>query len=109
MSRGAGVWQRTILEIADDMDDTTYCTVEVVGLQRLGRNPTRSEKVAIRRAMKQLALSGRILVGTFNTENVVGNGSMLLGFTPVDTKLRSTLYAVKRPEWHELSNPDRKG
>jgi hypothetical protein len=56
MSRGPGVWQRSLLSVTSD---GLLATTRAIMLGSVTR-PTRSDNVCIRRAAKSLALAGRI-------------------------------------------------
>lgn len=57
MSRGPGTWQRAILAALEQHD---LGTVGTIAFNALGRDPTRSELVSIRRAARRLAEDGAI-------------------------------------------------
>lgn len=58
MSRGLGIWQRAILTALEQYD---LGPVGTIAFNALGRDPTRSELVSIRRAARRLAEDGTIL------------------------------------------------
>lgn len=103
MSRGPGIWQRVILGIVESMNEQQYVLAAEVVPMAANREATATEMVAIRRAIKALALAGKLSAGTFRTHNARGSESMLLGFAPKGTLVRSTLHAAMPPEWHDMS------
>jgi hypothetical protein len=59
VSRGPGRWQRAILQAIEDTEYEIFPVLNIA-YHHLGRAATRSEAVAARRAVKALAIAGKI-------------------------------------------------
>jgi hypothetical protein len=90
VSRGAGKWQRAILAaVADTEYDINQIGVIVYNV--LGREPTRPELVAARRAVKTLALAGKI--------RAVYRGTELCAVRPDSEYAYSLRCRTDIPDW----------
>lgn len=103
MSRGPGKWQRIILAIAESIGyERVVLAADVVPMVA-GRQATKTEMVAIRRAIKRLAEDKKISVGTFRAESASGASTALVGFAPLGTNVRTNYRSAEFPAWHDLS------
>lgn len=59
MSKGPGRWQRAILDAIQDAEYDLF-PVQSIAYEHLDREPTRAELVACRRAVKTLAIAGKV-------------------------------------------------
>lgn len=97
MSRGPGNWQRRILDALDTMGpEHVYLVPDLV--RDNVPNPTRSDHVSARRAVRRLSEDGRILAGRF----ALDGRATALGFTRPDSEVRANVSwgANLTPVWH---------
>ena len=99
MSRGPGRWQRVILDHMDNNPQYKAATLDSIVREHLQRTPTRSEMVAARRALKTLAIAGKVRAiyhpgAKGDRPNLVGG----LCVTTLDARTISR-YRHNTPDW----------
>lgn len=89
MSRGPGRWQRVVLDAIKDTDYEVF-PILAIAYTHLGRAATRSEAVAARRAVKTLALAGKV--------RAIYSSSQLCVTRP-DSTIASRYPRIDAPGW----------
>lgn len=94
MSRGPGRWQRVILAGIEDREYDIF-PILALAYDHLGRDATRSEAVAARRAVKTLVLAGKVRA-VYRPSSV---GSSELCVIRPDSTLTSWQPRIDAPGW----------
>ena len=98
MSRGPGRWQRLLLAELDEYDVVPVSYV--ARAQAADGRPSRSDLVAIRRAAKQLTITGKARAIYRWGEDLNGTRKGLLCLTPADSDIPSSYRALSgEPDW----------
>lgn len=60
MSRGPGRWQRAILQALEENTEFDIFPIQAIAYEHLGAEATRAQLVAARRAVRTLAIAGKV-------------------------------------------------